>query len=112
MSLKSCRGHNRSSKGAFQIFVVNGSKGKLTFKSNFSLLSSFQVKFERVINGLGGQIANGQQYVYHDVCVYVCVCVCVCMHACVYLPTCMWISHSPTLNPTHPHPPDLECLNH
>ena len=29
--------------------------GKLTFKSNFSLLSSFQVKFERVVNGSGGQ---------------------------------------------------------
>ena len=28
---------------------------KLTFKSNFALWSSFQVKFERVINGLGGQ---------------------------------------------------------
>ena len=29
--------------------------GKLTFKSNFALWSSFQVKFERVVNGLGGQ---------------------------------------------------------
>ena len=26
--------------------------GKLTFKSNFALWSSFQVKFERVVNGL------------------------------------------------------------
>ena len=29
--------------------------GKLTFKSNFALWSSFQVELERVINGLGGQ---------------------------------------------------------
>ena len=44
-----CSGHI---KGAFQFFVADG---KLTFKSNFALWSSFQVKFERVINGLGGQ---------------------------------------------------------
>ena len=25
------------------------------FKSNFALLSLFQLKFERVVNGLGGQ---------------------------------------------------------
>ena len=31
--------------------------GKLTFKSNFALWSSFQVQFERVVNGLGGQKA-------------------------------------------------------
>ena len=31
--------------------------GKLTFKMNFTLLSSLQVKFERVVNGLGGQIS-------------------------------------------------------
>ena len=35
----------------FKFFVY----GKLTFKSNFALWSSFQVKFERVVNGLGGQ---------------------------------------------------------
>ena len=35
-----CGGHIRASKGAFQIFVVNGSMGKLTLKSNFALLSS------------------------------------------------------------------------
>ena len=29
--------------------------GKLTFQFNFALWSSFQVKFERVVNGLGGQ---------------------------------------------------------
>ena len=43
-----CRGHIRSSKGAFQIFLW------LTFNSNFALWSSFQVKFERVLNGLEG----------------------------------------------------------
>ena len=53
-----CRGHIRASKGTFQFFEVNGPMGKLTFKSNFALLSSFQVKFERVVNGLGGQISH------------------------------------------------------
>ena len=38
-------------------FAVNTSMEKLIFKPNFALLSSFQVKFERVINGLGGQIS-------------------------------------------------------
>ena len=35
--------------------TIDGSMGKLTFKSNFALWSSFQVKFEWVVNGLGGQ---------------------------------------------------------
>ena len=40
-----------------KIFMVKSSVGKLMSKSNlnFSLLSSFQVKFDRVINELGGQ---------------------------------------------------------
>ena len=38
--------------------------GKLTFKSNFALWSSFQVKFERVLNGLGGQ--KSSQMSKHD----------------------------------------------
>ena len=50
-----CRGHIRASKGAFQFFVVKSSMRKLTFKSNFAFLSSFQVNFEKVVNGLGGQ---------------------------------------------------------
>ena len=51
-----CRGHIRASKGIFQIFfVVDGSMAKLTFYFNFALWSSFQVEFERVVNGLGGQ---------------------------------------------------------
>ena len=39
----------------FNFFPVDGSMEKLMSKSNFSLLSSFPVSFERVINGLGGQ---------------------------------------------------------
>ena len=39
----------------FKFFVVKSSMGKLMSKSNFSPLSSFQVKFDRVINGLLGQ---------------------------------------------------------
>ena len=34
--------------------------GKLTFKLNFALWSSFQVEFERVVNGLGGQKSSQQ----------------------------------------------------
>ena len=34
----------------FNFFVVNGSMEKLTFKSNFALLSLFEVEFERVVN--------------------------------------------------------------
>ena len=55
MSLMICRGHIRASKSTFHFFVVNGSMGNLMAKSNFALLSSFQIEFERVINGLGGQ---------------------------------------------------------
>ena len=35
--------------------MVDGSVVKLTSNSNFVLLSSFQVKFERIVNGIGGQ---------------------------------------------------------
>ena len=52
-----CRGHIRASKGTFQIFCGWWFYGKLTFKSNFALWSSFQVEFERVVNKLGGQIS-------------------------------------------------------
>ena len=46
-----CRGHIETSKGGLQFFfVVNGSMEKLTFKSNFALLSLFEVEFERVVN--------------------------------------------------------------
>ena len=47
----------RASKGTFQFFCW--SFGKLTFKSNFALWSSFQVEFERVVNGLGSQSKHG-----------------------------------------------------
>ena len=39
----------------FNFFAVNASMEKLMFKSNFALLSSFQVKFERAVNSLRGQ---------------------------------------------------------
>ena len=39
----------------FLVFCAWRFYGKLTFMSNFALRFSFQVKFERVINGLGGQ---------------------------------------------------------
>ena len=35
----------------FNFFMINSSIGKFMFKSNFALLSSFQVKFEMVLNG-------------------------------------------------------------
>ena len=50
-----CRGHIRASKGTFQFFFVDGSMANLHFSSIFALWSSFQVKFERVVNGLGAQ---------------------------------------------------------
>ena len=56
MSLLICRGYIRASKCAFHFFLaVKSSMGKLTLKSNFALLSSFLVKFKKVVNGLGGQ---------------------------------------------------------
>ena len=56
MSLMICRGHIRTSEGSFQNFLQSMVlREKLTFKSNFALWSSFQVKFERVVNRLGGQ---------------------------------------------------------
>ena len=55
MPLMICRGYIRASKGKFQFFVLNSSMGKLMSNSNVSLLPSFQVKFKRAVNGLGGQ---------------------------------------------------------
>ena len=52
MSLMICRRHIRAPKGAFQFY------GEIEIYSNFALLSLFQVKFERVINGLEGQKSN------------------------------------------------------
>ena len=45
--MKICSEHIRVSKGAFQFLMVNSSIVKLTSKSNYSLLSSFVVQFER-----------------------------------------------------------------
>ena len=62
-----CRGHIRASKGTFQFFSGWHFYDKLTFKSNFALWSSFQVKFERVVNGLGGQKSSqGSIYVWSN----------------------------------------------
>ena len=55
MSLMICRGHIRTSKGAFKIFVIDGPMKKFMLKSNFSLLSSFWLQFQRVVNWLGPQ---------------------------------------------------------
>ena len=50
-----CRGHIRASKGTFQIFLWLMVLWQIDIYFNFVLWSSFQVEFERVINGLGGQ---------------------------------------------------------
>ena len=50
-----CSGHIRACKGTFQIFFCLTVLWQIDIKSNFSLWSSFQVEFERVVNGLGGQ---------------------------------------------------------
>ena len=56
MPLMICRGHNRVSKGALKFFfAIDSPMVKLTPKLDFSLLSSFGVWFERVVNRLGGQ---------------------------------------------------------
>ena len=47
--------HITASKGTFKFFCGSQFHGKLTFKLNFALWSSFQVEFERVVNRLGGQ---------------------------------------------------------
>ena len=53
-----CRVHIRASRSPLQIFsTVNGSMYKLTFQSNFTLLSSFRLQFQSDENGLGGQIS-------------------------------------------------------
>ena len=55
MSLMICRRHNRGSKGTFQIFLWLMVLCQIDILVKFALWSSFQVKFERVINRLGGQ---------------------------------------------------------
>ena len=57
-----CRGHIRASNVAFQFFVVDSSMEKMTFMSDFSLLSLFQLQFQRVINGLAGQKIISEVY--------------------------------------------------
>ena len=55
MSMMICREHIRASKGTFQIFLWLTVLWLIDILVQFALLSSFQVKFERVVNGLGGQ---------------------------------------------------------
>ena len=55
VSLMICRGKIRASKGAFQIIKADVSMTKFTSNPKFSILSSLQVTFERVVNRLGGQ---------------------------------------------------------
>ena len=51
-----CRGHIRASEGIFQIFLWLTVLWQIDiFSSILHFWSSFQVAFERVINGLGGQ---------------------------------------------------------
>ena len=55
MSLMICRGHIRASNGTFQIFLWLTVLWQIDILVQFALWSSFQVEFERVISGLGGQ---------------------------------------------------------
>ena len=58
MSLMICLGHIRAFKCSLQIFlslIVICKNGQ--FWSNFALLSSFQLQFQRVKNRLGGQMS-------------------------------------------------------
>ena len=55
MSLMICRGHIRASKDTFQIFLWLTVLWQIDILFNFALWSSFQVEFERVLNGLEGQ---------------------------------------------------------
>ena len=50
-----CRGHIRASKGTFQFFWWLTVLWQIDILVTFCTFSSFQVEFERVVNGLGGQ---------------------------------------------------------
>ena len=50
-----CRGHIRASKDTFQIFLWLTVLWQIDILVKFCTFSSFQVEFERVVNGLGGQ---------------------------------------------------------
>ena len=47
-----CREHITASKGAFQSFCGLWSYGKIDISVKFCTLSSFQVEFEKAVNGL------------------------------------------------------------
>ena len=53
MSLMICRGHIRASKGTFEFFLWLTVLWQIDILVQFC--TSFQVEFERVVNGLGGQ---------------------------------------------------------
>ena len=55
MSLMIGRGHITASKGTFEICLWLTVLWQVDILVQFSLWSSFQVEFERVVNGLGGK---------------------------------------------------------
>ena len=50
-----CRGHIRASKGAFKIFLWLTVVVKIDILVKFCTLFSFQLQFQWVVNGSGGQ---------------------------------------------------------
>ena len=50
-----CRGHIRASKGAFKIFLWFTVAVKIDILVKFCTLFSFQLQFQWVVNGSGGQ---------------------------------------------------------
>ena len=50
-----CRGHIRASKGAFKIFLWLTVVVKIDILVKFCSLFSFQLQFQWVVNGSGGQ---------------------------------------------------------
>ena len=50
-----CRGHIRASKGAFKIFLWLTVAVKIDILVKFCTLFSFQLQFQWVVNGSGGQ---------------------------------------------------------
>ena len=54
-----CRGHIRASKGTFQIFLWLTVLWQIDILVQFVLWSSFQLEFERVVNGSGQKASQG-----------------------------------------------------
>ena len=53
VQLMICRRHIRASKSTFQFFLWLTVLLQIDIYFNFALLSSFQIEFKRVVNGLG-----------------------------------------------------------